>query len=168
MLSRYPDMPAEEANEYIGKIEHEENIPICHAILGRINKDTLEDDARQTFEEFQRWSEDRTHRFCNDQWNARRRQKETRTALRLTQLHEQGIIPPAILLMYGISGELPERNAYLGMSPEEREHLWNEKMETRFGPNWGRMFNSRQIQNPFQSPFWRCKYFKVDWLKEGF
>ena len=29
MLSRYPDMPEDEADGYISKIEHEENIEIC-------------------------------------------------------------------------------------------------------------------------------------------
>ena len=43
MLSRYPDIPRSEADEYINQIEHEENIPLCHAVIGRIDPEELVD-----------------------------------------------------------------------------------------------------------------------------
>lgn len=172
MLSRYPDMPAEEANEYISKIEHEENVPICRAVLGMIGKEDLEEDARNTFEEFQRWSQDRTRRTRNEQWNARKRRQETRTALTLTKLHERGVITDQTLLMYGISGELPERHMYMAMSPEEKERLWSERMESRFGPNWLSRFdqNGDTPLPIFRGRTWgrHTERTEVNWRLEGF
>lgn len=167
VLSRYPNMPAEEADSYIAKIEHEENIPVCHAILGRIPEHSLDEDAGRTFTEFQRWSQDRTRRFRNEQWSARRRQKETRTALRMTELHERGVIDDATMLMYGISGEMPERGMYMAMSPEEKERMWRDRMEARFGPNWLQRFSNRNLPLPLFMQR-RFEHVPVNWLKEGF
>jgi len=163
MLSRYPDISAEEADEHISQIEHEENVPICHAVIGRIEPAELNDDARQTFDEFQRWSLDRTRRFRNEQIAARQQGRETRTAIRMTQLHEKGIISDETMMLYGISGLLPERTAYMTLTLEEKEALWVERMENRFGPYWRRRF--RLLPSLLRGGFRRMTH---DWLKEGF
>lgn len=161
-------MPAEEADEYIGKIEHEENVPICHAVIGRLSPDSLEPDARTVFDEFSRWSESRTQRTRNEQINARQRRKETRLALNLTRLHQQGRISDQILMLYGISGELPERNAYQALSPEEKERLWAERMERRFGPNWRGIVRDRNITEPWFVSRRIESMSSVNWRREGF
>lgn len=135
-LSRFPGMPTGEADDLIARIENEQNKPICLAVIGRLDKEELEPDARQTFDEFQRWSVDRTRRTRNEQWTARRSRKETRLALKLNSMYERGMIPHEALLMYGISGDMPDYPAYREMSPEEKEAIWAERMEDRFGPNW--------------------------------
>lgn len=163
MLSRYPDMPGDEADEYISKIEHEENVPVCHAVIGRIDKDQLNEEARQTFEEFQRWSLDRTRRVRQEQWSARQRRKETRLALRMNELHQKGVVSEQMLLMYGISGPLPEREMYMAMTPEEKEALWSQRMESRFGPNWRHRF--RNLPAFMQR---RIEASQVNWRVEGF
>ncbi|MGD9713507.1 MAG: hypothetical protein AB7V46_15790 [Thermomicrobiales bacterium] len=163
MLSRYPDMPEAEADGYIDKIEHEENVPICKAILGRMDKEELEPDARNTYDEFRRWADDRTRRARNEEWSSRRRQKESKLARNLTRLHEKGLITDQVLLMYGVSGDLPERNAYMALSQEEKEALWSERMEARFGPNWRTTFTS--LPTFLQR---RIESVGVNWLKEGF
>jgi hypothetical protein len=162
-------MPADEANEYMSKIQHEENIPICQAVLGRIDKDSLEENARQTFEEFQRWSANRTQRVRNEQWTARRRREETRMAINMTRLHERGVISDQTLLMYGISGELPERRTYMGMSSEEKERLWAERLEARLGPNWSERFSDRNLRLPIvENRRWFETQTIVNWRQEGF
>jgi hypothetical protein len=166
LLSRYPDIPTEEADEYISNIEHEENVPLCHAVIGRIEPEDLDDEARTTYDEFTRWSLDRTRRFRNEQIDTRQRQKENRTAIRMTQLHEQGLISNEVMLLYGISGVLPERSAYLNLSEEEKEAIWTEKMERRFGPNWRQRFEGGQLLPSFLRK--RVERFVHDWLKEGF
>lgn len=165
MLSRYPDMPAQEADHYINKIEHEENIPICHAVLGRIHKSQLQEDARRTYEEFTLWSERRTRRTREEQWTARRRQQETKLALRMNQLHEKGIINEELMILYGISGDLPERGMYMSLTQEEKQAFWNERMETRFGPNWRRRFSSIGLRIFNLN---KKEYNEVNWSKEGF
>lgn len=165
MLSRYPDMPAEEANRYIDKIEHEENIPICHAVLGRISKEELSEDAKLTFEEFSLWSERRTRRVREEQWTARRRQKETNLALKMNLLHQRGIINDETLLLYGISGELPERGMYMSLTQEEKQAIWEERMENRFGPNWRNRFSNLRVRI---FDFNKKEYNKINWNKDGF
>ena len=165
MLSRYPNIPEEEADEYISHIEHEENIPLCHAVIGRIRPDQLDDDTRRTYDEFTRWSLDRTRRFRNEQINARQRRRENRTAIRMTQLHEQGAISDEMMLLYGMSGDLPERTQYLNLSDEEKQALWEQKMERRLGMNWRRRFDELPNFLSKKRFFGRCFH---NWLKEGF
>ncbi len=167
MLSRYPNIPTEEADEYISKIEHEENVPLCHAVIGRIDPGELDEEARSTYDEFTRWSLDRTRRFRNEQIDDRRRQKENRTAIRMTQLHELGKISDEVMLLYGISGELPERQVLYNLSEEEKEAIWGERLERRFGPNWRRRFEGGRFALPTFLQR-RVERFVHDWLKEGF
>jgi len=162
MLSRFPDISPEEADEHISKIEFEENVAVCHAVIGRISPDELSGDARQTYNEFHRWSMDRTRRFRNEQLTARQQGKRTRESIRLTQLHQRGLVSDEFMLLYGIQGELPERNLYYRLSDEEKQAIFAERMENRFGPNWRRRFRNlpaflKEIDNA-----------KINWLEEGF
>lgn len=168
MLSRYPDIPAEEADKYIAKIHNEDNIPICHAIIGRISPDALEGDSRQTYDEFKRWSDDRTRRVRQQQYVARRNNKETDLSLKMNQLHAKGIISDEVMMLYGISGPLPERNTYVAMSPEEKLALWEEKLANRFGPNWRSRFGDNVTNLPiFTTRKITCVQ-PINWQREGF
>lgn len=160
MLSRFPSMPAEEADQYIAQIEHEENIPLCLAVLGRIPASHLDEGAQVTYREFVRWSEDRTRRFRNERIANRQREREDRIASRLLQLHQSGSISEDVLVLYGISGELPERNTYHLMTVEERKVLWTRRMEERYGPTWRR-------HAPGFSKLWETLA-THNWIKEGF
>ena len=154
-------MPAAEADEYISRIEHEENVELCHAVLGRISPDQLSADAHQTYLEFNRWSQDRTRRFRNERVINRYQQREDRIANRLTNLRERGIITDEMLVLYGISGELPERSVYTAMTSEEKMALWNDRMGRRWGFSWRERF--RNI------PSWMAAEIgKPNWQKEGF
>lgn len=160
-------MPLEEAEGYISKIEHEQNIAICNAIIGKIKKEDLDEDSRLVFEEYNRWSKSKTRRIKEEQWSNRRRQKETQLSLKMNELHKKGIISDEIMILYGISGELPERNMYAEMSVEEKQSVWEEKMEDRFGPEW---------RQRFSNSFINCKlllkrkkeYTKNEWFFGGF
>lgn len=160
MLSRYPDMPAEEADMHISKIEHEENIPLCHAVLGRISPDELTPDAKRTYEEFTRWSEDRTRRFRAERIRRRSADRPDHIASRLLEMRNQGLIPEEMLLLYGISGDLPSPESYRSMSISERSELWRSRMRLTFGRDWNENFADLPrifIENPMH-----------DWLKDGF
>jgi hypothetical protein len=164
VLSRYPHISVAEQDEYIGQIEHEENIPLCHAVAGRISPDELTPSARQTYQEFKLWSEDRTRRTRNEQLNDRYRRRQNRTAIRMAGLREKGLISEETMLLYGMSGELPERTAYRIMTIEEKRALWEQRMERTLGPNWrdhiGRVPHLLQKK--------RIEFEIHDWLKEGF
>ena len=161
MLSRYPDMPAAEQDEHISKIQHEENIPICLAVVGRLSSEELTPSAKIVFDEFQRWSVNRTRRVRNEQVSDRLRNKENRMALKMANLHQRGKISDEILLLYGISGQLPEQRVYIRLSEEEKRAIWEERMQNRFGPNWRRyVSNLPTIFNTKQGAH--------DWLRQGF
>lgn len=161
MLSRHPDIPREEQDEYISKIQHEENVPLCLAVLGRVPREDLTPSARQTFDEFSRWSSDRTRRMKNEQMTDRYRRRENRTAIKMSQLHERGIISDQVLMLYGISGDLPERHVYSQLTIEEKRELWEDRMERRFGPTW--RTNIRSVPRMFQET-----HGGHDWIREGF
>lgn len=167
MLSRYPTMPAEEADTYIAKIEHPQNVAVCHAMLGRIRKEELDDDAKLTFDEFQRWSAARTRRTRNEQLSARYRREETPLAAKMKRLHEKGIIDDSTLLLFGISGDLPERRVWVEMTTEEKEALWAQRLEGRFGPNWRELVRELSGGTLFRFVT-RQRRNEVNWLKEGF
>lgn len=162
MLSRYPDLPPREIDEHISNIENEENVSVCKAVVGRMDPNDLELGARRTYEEFHRWSLDRTRRFRNEQISAREQSRENREATRLIELHQQGVVSDQFMLMYGIQGDLPERNAYFSLSDEEKLSIWTERMERRFGPNWRQRFHS------LPSFMKEIEEMRHDWKLEGF
>lgn len=163
MLSRYPDISVTEQDEYISKIEHEENVPVCLAIMGRVTREELTPSARLTFDEFSRWSMDRTRRTRNEQMTDRYRNRENRTAIRMAQLHQQGKISDQVMMLYGISGDLPERRVYARLSDNEKLALWEERMELRLGPSWRRHIHN--LPSMFQE---RQQTEIHNWRQEGF
>lgn len=162
MLSRYPDISVAEQDEYISKIQYEENIPICLAVVGRISKEELTPSARGVFDEFSRWSVNRTRMFKNEQVSDRYRMKENRTAIRMAQLHQQGKISDQVMMLYGISGDLPERIVYAQLTETEKRELWEERMVSRLGPQW-----RRHVSN-LPAIFCEIQHGTHNWLQEGF
>lgn len=166
MLSRYPNIPTEEADLYISKIEHEDNVPICHAVIGRIRREELSEDAKLVFDEFQTWSANRTLRTQQEQWNARRRNKENKLVLKMINLHRLGVIDDSILALYGISGNMPDVNYYRTLNADQKRAIWEQRMESRFGPNWRDLISSSNFI-PISSDI-IIKPSKVNWEKQGF
>jgi hypothetical protein len=162
MLSRYPNISTEEQDEYISKIENEENVPLCLAVVGRVSREDLSVPAKRTFDEFTRWSMDRTNRTRNEQISDRLRMKQNRTAIRMAQLHQKGIISDQVMLLYGISGELPERQVYARLTEREKLAIWEERMGNRFGPDW------RTHISTLPSMFREDRHSGHNWLQEGF
>lgn len=163
MLSRYPGMSAEEADTYISRIEHEENVPVCLALLGRVELEELSVDARRTFMEFKRWSDDKTKRISQEEIAARSSYKETRRAAKMLQMHEKGLINDQMLILFGISGELPLHQVYAAMTEDEKIGLWESRMQQRFGDSWRSRVRS--------VPSFMCRTTEVrgcNWIREGF
>jgi len=89
--------------------------------------------------------------------------EDERRTIRMLELHEQGVISDQVMMLYGISGDLPERNFYDGLTPDEKRELWAERMERRLGENWRRRFEN--LPHLLQV---RIEQITHDWLKEGF
>lgn len=156
-------MDRNEVDTYVDRLEHGNNIQIAYAVAGCIEPDSLDEDARETYEEFMMWSRDRTRQVRSEEIAARYAEKETRRANKMVELREKGIITEETLLLYGISGPLPDREVYAQMSDVEKEHLWEERMVRRFGDNWRARLN---INPRFLRR--KCEKITHDWLKEGF
>ena len=85
----------------------------------------------------------------------------------MNELHKKGIISDEIMILYGISGELPEINMYKEMSFEEKQSIWEEKMEDRFGPEWRQRFNNN-FENYKLLLKRKKEYTKNEWFFSGF
>lgn len=66
----------------------------------------------------------------------------TPTAMKLVRMRDRGLIGEDLLLLYGISGSLPSHDVYSNMSPEERRHFIQSRMQERFGPQWQELFET--------------------------
>ena len=80
----------------------------------------------------------------------------------ILRLYESGLISEHLLYIYGISGELPEREVYYRMSDQEKETYWDQKMSSKFGECWRNFFT--------ELPTFLNKrdFFSHNWLVEGF
>lgn len=171
MLSRYPDMTHEEARGHISRMEHEENVPIAEAVVGIRSPESLNSDAKTIYDEFTRWSRQRTERTRNEQVSARQRNKETRLAQKLNDMHSRGLISDTTLVMYGISGSLPDRSQYAALSDREKQSLWSSRMDRRFGPNWRDHFRGMNLPYFIREVVERkytSSYCETDWRTFGF
>jgi len=162
MVSRYPNIPELEADRYLLQIEHEENREICEVLLGREPEDSLSEDQLRTYKEFQRWSLDRLQRTRNEQIAARRRNVNTRLRDRMIRMHREGNITDEVLLLYAVSGPLPQQE-YHTMSEVEKERWWEERVESNLGIEWRTYLGSR-------SEFMKMSKnkAKVNWAEDGF
>ena len=164
MITRYPDMSDDEADTYLDKLEHEESVNVGYALLGRIRIEDLPEDQKRTAMEIRRWSDDRTRRTRNEQTRARENGEITPFAQKLLEQHERGLINDQFLIMYGVSGELPDRTAYYRLSDEEKVALWEDRMRRKLGPNWRDRLD--------RLPNFLCRHFTeaktIDWIREGF
>lgn len=80
------------------------------------------------------------------------------------RMYERGQISDEALLLYGLSGELPERNAIKEMTPRQRVALWSERLDDRLGNNW----RERLHRRGFSLPTFLKMVEAHNWLKEGF
>lgn len=80
----------------------------------------------------------------------------------LIRLREQGKISDDLLVLYGISGDMPEITTYQEMSIQERHRFWLQRLENNLGPNWIRVFPT------IYQRFKRLFFDRVDWQNDGF
>jgi hypothetical protein len=84
----------------------------------------------------------------------------SRVAPNVVQLHQRGLIPIEAVLLFGISGDLPEQTHYSQLTNNEKLAFWEDRLEGRLGPNWRRHFNDLPT-------FFRRKE-KHHWQSQGF
>jgi len=159
----YPDMDQDEINTYIDKLDQEEIVPVARAVAGQISPNDLNSQSQQIYDEFMNWSNNRIDMIRNEEQMARLRRQETRRSNKMLDLKNKGLISEETLILYGISGPLPEREVYLNMTDIDKERLWINRMTRRFGHNWEDRLN-------IQPDFFKKKIERIthNWLKEGF
>ena len=81
------------------------------------------------------------------------------------RMHERGQISDEALLLYGISGDLPEIHVLRDMTPRQRVAMWSERLDDRLGDDWRERLHRRGFTLP---TFLRIVEQTHNWLKEGF
>lgn len=94
-----------------------------------------------------------------------RLRREERILSHLDQLHRNGSISDAMLLIYGISGDMPDVENYSQLTTEQKNTIWGDRMKRRFGPNWIQRFENRSLVLPVVK---KVEKFSTNWKKEGF
>jgi len=85
---------------------------------------------------------------------------------KMLDLFQKGRISEQTLLLFGISGELPEIESYSTLNHEEKAKIWSDKLEESLGLNWKTNFNEHTTCLPiFSKP---RDLIKIKWTKEGF
>jgi hypothetical protein len=172
VICKYPDMSDEELHRYMDRLENPANKNLCLALLGRINPDTLDENAQQELEEIKGWHLSGVLRRRNEQINARHNNRETQMSQKMISMRERGLISEETLILYGISGPIPERHP-----TRDREYTHEEKlaelhgrMERRFGIRWRERFSRLPAWLAIEDPSWFSQHNlgKVNWMKEGF
>jgi len=172
VICKYPDMSDEDLHRYMDLLENPANKKLVLALLGRINPDTLDENAQQELEEIKGWHLAGVLRRRNEQINARYQNRETRMAQKMLSMRERGVISEETLILYGISGPIPERHP-----TRDREYTHEEKlaelhgrMERRFGIRWRERFSRLPEWLAIEDPSWFRKHDlgKVNWMKDGF
>lgn len=168
-ICQYKNLSTEEQDTFLNNLEDQRYRPVCSVILGRQSKESLSEQELQVLEEIEEWKKNRIKRIHSEQQAARYKQQAdpnlppTRMARNLLKMRERGLVNDEMLLMYGISGDLPERHIYTAMTPEQRREFFHSRMESRFGPNWRRFVTLEWSEQIFED-----REILEDWLTEGF
>ena len=164
-ICQYPDMSISEKRKAIRKLNDPNLKPIIRVLTGLENSDILSKDDRIVLADIQKWKENRTKRLRNQEIQARRNNNEpTRLAKNLIRLKEQGIITDNTLLLYGVSGDLPEQRTYQQLNLEESRSFWERKFRNRYGDSWRNYFDT--LPSIFDESH-KAELSK-EWPKEGF
>lgn len=158
-----PHLSVHEQNFHLRNVENPYNYELCEAILGRISPDDLLDEVKKEYYELKHWADFKKSKIKQEQINNRKKNKKTKLAENMIKLHRQGKIPEETLLLYGISGDLPEESVYKNMTIEEKENFWNQRNRQNFGdisnPYSFNHFMEKQNKKPAE---------KIDWICQGF
>ena len=83
-------------------------------------------------------------------------------AAKIMQLHQKGKIPDEVVILFGMSGELPEKSVYSQFTPEEKQSYWENRMASNLGDEpWKRSLNRLPAMFQEIMPI-------HNWLQEGF
>jgi len=165
MFSRHPNLSDSEIDENINKIDHPENKLICQALLGKIKPTELTEDQENVYWEVKEWSSNRTCQIRNEQILSRRRNQSNKLRDKMIDLYERGKISNEVLMLYAMSGSLPDALEYNKLKPEQKQDFWLNRIEERLeNPN---RVSLREFRGNVRK-WLNFKDRKVNWKKEGF
>lgn len=79
---------------------------------------------------------------------------------KLIELFRRGEIEEYVLILHGVSGNLPSEETYRSMSRQEKTQFWQQKMQSKYGKQWKELFHSL--------PALLNENSQVNWTQEGF
>ena len=164
-ICQYPDLKFKEKEQMVAKIENPRIQKIAKALAGLIPLDELTTQERERLVSWETCRNRKQTRIRNEQHQARRNSNEpTRTAQRLLEMRDRGQASEEMLILYGISGDLPVRTTYNQMTKNEQRRIWEERMRNRYGVTWREHF--RTLPSIFEDDV--REEIIDEWMKEGF
>lgn len=171
VICKYHDISDSELELLLSKLAPQAK-KLMLAALGRLDRQDLTEEELITVNEIIHWQIETTRRTRDDEIKARRANKETRLAVKMKDLHTRGKISDEVLMLYGISGPLPERRPPQELTEEEKQMLrnritdrlgihWTERVE--HVPAWLMNPEARTIHSDHSQPVKNN-----DWITEGF
>lgn len=80
-------------------------------------------------------------------------------ARKMIEMHNEGKLSEAFIIMYGIQGDLPTREEYSSMTESQRSEFWEDKMESRFGKRWRRYIKAPTFMKLVEKANWKIEGF---------
>lgn len=162
-LSQLPPATAAAADALVARLDDPRHAAVARTLAGGMDEALLSEAEAELFRQVRVRSAERIQRVRDEQEAARRRREETRLAQTLKRLHASGAISDEMLLLYGVSGDLPDLQTYQSLTPGERRRLWSDRIASKLGPDWpSRLGGSRAALPVFETP--RPNH----WQREGF
>jgi hypothetical protein len=160
-VCHYTDMQLNERERLFSNLEDQNLRTVCLAVIGELDIEALQEPERSAANALARDCAARTERIRQQQVKARRENVITPFAEKLNRLYRQGKVPEKMLLIYGVSGEIPYRHPIenRNLTYEEKVSILQQRMERRFGVRWRERF--------VELPHWLGGE-RTDWVNEGF
>lgn len=155
-----PNITSSELEQLYSKMDNPTCRRICEAHIGKIPFEDLNQYEQEALQEIRSWNKEKIMRINNEEVTTRLQERESRRGNKLMEMYRKGIIRQEVLVLYGISGNLPTRNAMQTPTGQEAsKQLFRDRLRSRYGPNW-------ESRLPFFGIVEQVE--KHNWLKEGF
>lgn len=66
----------------------------------------------------------------------REKPRPKQSGQRIVDLYHQGLISKDMLMLYSVSGDMPDQFQYRGLTVAQKQEFWEKRMESRIGPEF--------------------------------
>jgi hypothetical protein len=154
MICKYHDLQPEMQEEIINNCDSEDTKIICKVLVGQIPLLNVSEHMQKEINDIYEKHSLQIFNTRNVEIKNRRNNTESSFAKTMLKRYQKGLISHSMLMLYGISGTLPDRHPLLNRSytPEEKMNILETRLQNRFGVNWREVLKNNNDS----------------WLKDGF